>query len=60
LPGLAKNKKSCWHQDRNAILNAIPNEKKCAAPIPKDADFDGAFHNDYLVNKLHKRKHCQR
>ena len=47
-----------WHFARHHILNSIPTSKeKCNKPTgPEDVDFDGAFHNDYLLKKLPKTK----
>lgn len=41
------------------ILEAIPIDKKgkdLKRPNNTDVDYDGAFHNDYLVKSLKKKK----
>ena len=42
-----------WLPYRESILNAVPTGgKKVKRPNTSDADFDGAFMNDYLVNTI--------
>ena len=56
LLNLKANKSSRWHFARMSILDSIPPIKGvCNKPTgPGDVDYDGAFHNDYLLKRLPK------
>ena len=58
LKRIANDKMGVWNDFRVHILSAVPEKKYIKSrkrPNPNEVDYDGAFHNDYLVKALGRK-----
>ena len=62
LLNVKEDKTRQWHLYRTNILTSIPSIKgiRNKPTGPDDVDYDGAFHNDYLIKRLPKPRASKR